>query len=70
MNWDQFEGKRKRLTGLIREIWGRFIHQDSQRVAGQKAQWIGQIQERHGVAKAETEKRAGKWSRALKASGE
>lgn len=60
MNWDQIDGKWKRFTG---SMWQR--RADSPTTQDQPA---GQIQERHQAAKAETQKRADRWSRALKKS--
>ncbi len=37
--------------------------------AGKKDQLVGRIQERYGVAKAEAERQADEWSRALEESG-
>ncbi|MGC9950275.1 MAG: CsbD family protein [Bryobacteraceae bacterium] len=66
MNWDQIEGKWKRLTGSARERWGKLTDDDIQTLTGQKDQLVGKIQERYGIAKAEAEKQAEQWSLALK----
>ncbi len=68
MNWEQIEGKWKQFTGAARERWGKLTDNDWQTIAGKKDVLIGQIQERYGVAKAEAEKQADEWSRALKES--
>ena len=65
MNWDQIEGKWKRITGSARERWGRLTDNDWKTIAGEKDQLVGRIQERYGVAKAEAEKQADEWSRSL-----
>ena len=65
MNWDQIEGKWKQLTGSARERWGKLTDDDWQTIAGKKDQLVGRIQERYGIAKAEAEKQADEWSRAL-----
>ena len=70
MNGNQVEGKRKRLISLFREHWSKFAHLDGQTIVGSKEPLVGQVQERHRLARTETEKRAGRWSRALKASQE
>ena len=69
MNWDQIEGKWKQFTGSARERWGKLTENDWERIAGRKDQLVGRIQELYGVAKAEAEKQADEWSRALKHSG-
>jgi len=66
MNWDQIEGKWKKLTGSARERWGKLTDDDIQTLTGQKDQLVGKIQERYGVAKAEAETQADAWSHALK----
>jgi len=58
MNWDQIEGRWKQFTGSARERWGKLTDNKSQTFGGKKDQLVGRIQERHGVAKAEAEKRA------------
>ena len=65
MNWDEIEGKWNQFTGSARERWGKLTHNDWETVAGKKDQLIRRIQERYGVAKAEAEKQAEEWSRAL-----
>lgn len=69
MNWDQIEGKWKWFTGSARECWGKLTDNDWETIAGKKDQLVGRVQERYGVAKAEAEKQADEWSRALKRSG-
>jgi uncharacterized protein YjbJ (UPF0337 family) len=68
MNWDQIQGKWKQLAGSAREQWGKLTDSDWETIAGKKDQLIGRIQERYGVAKAEAEKQADEWSRALNES--
>jgi uncharacterized protein YjbJ (UPF0337 family) len=68
MNWDQIEGKWKQLTGFGRERWGKLTDNDWETIAGKKDQLVGRIQELYGVAKAEAERQADDWSRALKQS--
>jgi len=67
MNWDQIEGKWKQLSGSAQEQWGKLTSDDLTTLTGQKDQLVGKIQERYGLAKAEAEEQAEKWSRALKA---
>ena len=68
MNWDQIEGKWKRFTGSARERWGKLTDNDWETIGGKKDQLVGRIQELYGVARAEAEKQADEWSRALKES--
>jgi uncharacterized protein YjbJ (UPF0337 family) len=69
MNWDQIEGKWKQFTGSGRERWGKLTDNDWEAIAGKKDQLVGRIQELYGVARAEAEKQADDWSRALAHSG-
>ena len=68
MNWDQIEGKWKRLAGSARERWGKLTDNDWETVAGKKDQLVGRIQERYGLARAAAEKQADEWSLAQKGS--
>jgi uncharacterized protein YjbJ (UPF0337 family) len=65
MNWDQIEGKWKRFSGSARERWGKLTDNDWDAIAGEKDQLVARIQQRYGVEKAEAEKQADDWSRAL-----
>jgi uncharacterized protein YjbJ (UPF0337 family) len=65
VNWDEIEGKWTRFTGSARERWGKLTDNDWETINGKKDQLVGLIQERYGVAKADAEKQADKWSRAL-----
>ena len=69
MNWGQIEGKWKRLTGAAREHWAELTDEDWQKIMGKKERLVAVIQERYGIAKAEAERQADDWSRALKHSG-
>jgi len=69
MNWDQIEGKWKQLTGSAQEQWGKLTHDDLATLTGKKDHLVGKIQERYGVAKADAEEQAEKWSKTLKAEG-
>lgn len=68
MNWDQIEGKWKQFSGSAQEQWGKLTGDDLAALTGQKDQLVGKIQERYGIAKAEAEDQAEKWSRALQAT--
>jgi uncharacterized protein YjbJ (UPF0337 family) len=68
MNWDQIEGMWKQFRGSARERWGKITDNDWQAIAGKKDQLVGRIQERYGVAKAEAEKQADEWMRAITVS--
>lgn len=65
MNWDQVEGNWKQFKGKAREKWGQLTDDDFDRIAGQRDQLIGRIQERYGVAKSQAEKEVKDWERTL-----
>jgi len=56
MNRDRIEGNWKRISGKIREQWGRFTRDDLGVNAGKRDQLAGSIQVRHGNSKEETER--------------
>jgi len=56
MNWDQFEGNWKQLSGKAKERWGKLTDDDLTRIAGKKDQLVGVIQERYGIKKEEAQK--------------
>ena len=68
MNWDQIEGKWKQFSGSAQEQWGKLTSDDLATLTGRKDQLVGKIQERYGIAKAEAEAQADKWSKALQAT--
>jgi uncharacterized protein YjbJ (UPF0337 family) len=65
MNWDQLRGKWKQSKGKIREKWGNLTDDDLEIIAGQREQFIGQVQERYGMAKQEAEKQVDEFVRTL-----
>jgi uncharacterized protein YjbJ (UPF0337 family) len=56
MNWDQFEGNWKQLSGKAKERWGKLTDDDLTRISGKKDQLVGLIQERYGIRKEEAQK--------------
>jgi uncharacterized protein YjbJ (UPF0337 family) len=46
MNWDRVEGNWKQFKGQVKEKWGNLTDDDLDRVAGQREQLEGVIQER------------------------
>ena len=65
MNWDQVAGNWKQFKGKAREKWGQLTDDDFDRIAGQRDQLIGRIQERYGVAKNQAEKEVKEWEKTL-----
>lgn len=56
MNWDQIEGNWKKLTGQVKQQWGKLTDDDLARIDGKREELTGRIQERYGYAKEEVEK--------------
>jgi uncharacterized protein YjbJ (UPF0337 family) len=51
MNDDVLKGKWLQLKGQIKEKWGEISDDELDRIAGQRDQLVGKIQERYGIAK-------------------
>jgi uncharacterized protein YjbJ (UPF0337 family) len=66
MNWDQIEGNRKQIKGVVRERWGKLTDDDVDLIAGKRDILLGKIQEKHGVAREEAEKGLKAWGDSLK----
>ncbi len=56
MNRDRLEGKWRRLSGSVREQWGRLTHDRLSMIAGQHDQLAGRAQERSGIYREEGER--------------
>jgi uncharacterized protein YjbJ (UPF0337 family) len=56
MNRDRLKGKWKRLSGSVREQWGRLTGDRSSVGAGKHDQDAGRIQETDGIRKEEGER--------------
>jgi uncharacterized protein YjbJ (UPF0337 family) len=57
MNRSTAEVKWKTLRGHIKETWGDLTDDDLDRFEGQRDQFVGHIQERYGMSRADVEKR-------------
>jgi len=68
MNWDRIEGNWKQFSGKVKQQWGKLTDDDIDVIAGKRDELVGKIQERYGIAKAEAEEQAEKWSRAQQAT--
>lgn len=56
MNWDQTEGEWKKMSGKVKEQWGRLTDDDLVKAAGKRDQLLGVVQSRYGIAREEAEK--------------
>ncbi|MGA3039463.1 MAG: hypothetical protein ABSF54_01585 [Bryobacteraceae bacterium] len=69
MNWDEFEGKRKRSTGSVRERRGKLTNNNWETVAGKKDRSAGRIQEGYGGVGTAAQKQADDRALAQRGSG-
>ena len=61
MNKDQVEGKWEQLKGKAKEKWGKLTDDDFDVIAGRRDQFLGKLQERHGIARDAAEKQLKEW---------
>jgi uncharacterized protein YjbJ (UPF0337 family) len=62
MSWDKIEGQWKRVTGEIKEEWGKLTERDLTAIDGKKDQLVGKIQEEYGIAKDEAERQVNEFA--------
>ncbi|MBB2974327.1 CsbD family protein [Mesorhizobium sp. RMAD-H1] len=62
MNWDQIAGQWKQVKGKVREQWGDLTDDDLERIAGNRDQLVGRLQERYGLAREEAKRQVDTWS--------
>ena len=65
MNWDVIKGKWGQVKGKAREKWGDLTDDDLDKIAGEKDQLVGRLQERYGWARDEAERSANEFANAL-----
>ena len=56
MNRDRLEGKWKRLSGSVRETWGRLTDDHLSVVAGRHDRLAGRYQEQYGITREQSER--------------
>ncbi len=61
MNWDQTEGDWKKMSGKVKEQWGKLTDDDLMKAAGKRDQLLGVVQSRYGIAREEAEKQIKKF---------
>ena len=61
MDWNRVEGNWKQVKGKIREQWGKLTDDDFDVIAGRRDQFLGKLQERHGIARDAAEKQLKEW---------
>jgi uncharacterized protein YjbJ (UPF0337 family) len=66
MNWDEFAGNWKQVTGKVKEKWGKLTDDDLMVIAGKREQLTGLLQERYGYGKDHVEKEVDAFIHAMK----
>ena len=56
MNNARIQGRCKQLKGKVKEQWGKLTDDDLDVIAGRRDQLLGRIQQRHGLAKDESDR--------------
>lgn len=65
MNWDQIEGNWKKLSGKVKEKWGKLTDDDITAVNGKRDQLAGRLQAKYGFAKEHAERELDEFARSL-----
>jgi uncharacterized protein YjbJ (UPF0337 family) len=69
MNWNEVEGKWKKMKGSVREKWGNLTDDDMQMIGGKRDQFIGKLQERYGMSPEQANKDLDMWLAGTQAEG-
>jgi uncharacterized protein YjbJ (UPF0337 family) len=64
MNWDIVKGKWGQVKGKAREKWGDLTDDDFEKIAGNKDQLVGKLQEKYGWTREEAERQADEFAAA------
>ena len=65
MNWNEVEGKWNQMKGSIRSRFVKLTDSDLQAIGGKKDQFLGKLQERYGIPRAQAEKDLDTWLQTL-----
>jgi len=61
MSWDIIKGQWKQMKGKVQAEWGHLTDDDHDKIAGNKEQLVGKLQERYGWAKRDAEIKVDAW---------
>jgi uncharacterized protein YjbJ (UPF0337 family) len=61
MNWNEVQAKWMLFKGSVKQEWGKLTDDDLDYIAGTRDRLIGRLEEKHGLAKEEAERRADRW---------
>lgn len=64
MLWQEIEKNRQSFTQRARHTWAELTEDDLSRIAGDRSQLIGRIQQRYAIALAEAERQVEEWTTA------
>jgi uncharacterized protein YjbJ (UPF0337 family) len=64
MNWDQIQVNWMLFKDKVRKNWVKLTAEDVTRIGGRRAELIGRLQARYGLAKAEAAREVEAWIRA------
>lgn len=56
MDKDEFEGKWKKMRGLVKRWWGKLTDDDLERIGGQLDKLIEVVQEKYGYSRVRVER--------------
>ena len=66
MNWDTIQGNWNQFKGSVREHWGKLTDDDLDRIAGNREQLIGRLQERYGIMRDQAERDVDAWTSSVR----
>ncbi len=61
MNWNRMAGNWTEVKGRVREQWGRLSNERLERIAGNRDQLVGHIQESYGIAREDAQREVMAW---------
>lgn len=61
MNWDRIQGNWKQFKGGAKKQWGNLTDDELDRIAGQRDELVGRIQERYGLSRDEADRQIRDW---------
>lgn len=65
MNWDQIKGNWRQVADKARQKWAKLTDDDLARVAGNREELAGTLQERYGKARGEARREIDEWRQSL-----
>ena len=65
MNWDTIKGNWHELKGSVREKWGSLTNDELDRIAGDREQLIGRLQQHYGHTREQAENEIDLWVEGL-----